>query len=646
MDRLLVRSEGSSFATNFQVVTSHAPETKLVRRSSHSMARIEDYALIGDCETAALVGRGGSIDWLCLPRFDSDACFASLLGDPSNGRWLLAPKGIVSIDRRYRPGTLILETAFDVEGGRVRVIDFMPPKLGSSKLVRIIECLEGDAEIETELVIRFDNGKTVPWVKRTDERTLSIVGGPHLLLLTTEAPLRGQDMKTVGSFSMTKGQRITFALSYHVSYMPAVEKAVNVDDLLGMTEAFWREWSGRCGSAGPYSEPVSRSLITLKAMTFGPSGGVVAAPTTSLPEQIGGSRNWDYRFCWVRDATLTLVSLMMSGYYDEALAWRDWLIRAVAGSPGQLQIMYGVTGERRLPEQEIPWLGGYENSRPVRIGNAAHTQVQLDVFGELMDALYQARRGGLSDNERAWDIECVLLDHLEKIWSHPDQGIWEARSPAKHYTYSKIMCWVAFDRGIRSASEFGMKGPLDRWKSIRSAIHDDICKNGYDQKRRTFVQAYGESQLDASLLRISIVGFLPPDDPRVRSTVEAVEAELLADGLVRRYDTNTSDDGLPSGEGLFLACSFWLAEAYSLIGRSADAKALFEKLLELRNDLGLLSEEYAPETKRLVGNFPQAFSHIALVNAAHRLAGTGEFGGRAKLTGTDLCSSSQMGSKT
>ena len=457
-----------------------------------------------------------------------------------------------------------------------------------------------------------------------------------MLLLATEAPLRGQDMKTIGSFSMTKGQRITFALSYHVSFMPPTDKGGDPDDLLHSTEAFWRKWSGRCTAPGPYSEPVARSLITLKALTFGPSGGVVAAPTTSLPEQLGGSRNWDYRFCWIRDATLTLVSLMRSGYYDEAVAWRDWLLRAVAGSPDQLQIMYGVTGERHLPEREIPWLGGYEDSRPVRIGNAAHTQLQLDVFGELMDALYEARRGGLSENERAWDIQCVLLDHLEKIWRNPDQGIWEARSPPKHYTYSKVMCWVAFDRSIKSASEHGMKGPVERWKSIRSAIHDDICLKGFDQKRKTFVQAYGGTQLDATLLRLPLVGFLSPDDPRVRSTIEAVEAELVVDGLVRRYDTSASDDGVPGGEGLFLACSFWLAEAYALIGRHADAKALFERLLKLRNDVGLLSEEYAPDTQRLVGNFPQAFSHIALVNSAHRLAGAAGFDDRAKSTGTSI----------
>ena len=600
------------------------------------MARIEDYALIGDCETAALVGRGGSIDWLCLPRFDSDACFASLLGAPGNGRWLLAPKQFVSSSRRYRAGTLILETTFELEKGRVRLIDFMPPKRGSSKLIRIIECLDGNAEIETELIVRFDNGDTVPWVTRADDRSLTFVGGPHMLLLATEAPLRGQDMKTIGSFSMTKGQRITFALSYHVSFMPPTDKGGDPDDLLQSTEAFWRSWSGRCTAPGPYSEPVARSLITLKALTFGPSGGVVAAPTTSLPEQLGGSRNWDYRFCWIRDATLTLVSLMRSGYYDEAVAWRDWLLRAVAGSPDQLQIMYGVTGERHLPEREIPWLGGYEDSRPVRIGNAAHTQLQLDVFGELMDALYEARRGGLSENERAWDIQCVLLDHLEKIWRNPDQGIWEARSPPKHYTYSKVMCWVAFDRSIKSASEHGMKGPVERWKSIRSAIHDDICLKGFDQKRKTFVQAYGGTQLDATLLRLPLVGFLSPDDPRVRSTVEAVEAELVVDGLVRRYDTSASDDGVPGGEGLFLACSFWLAEAYALIGRHADAKALFERLLKLRNDVGLLSEEYAPDTQRLVGNFPQAFSHIALVNSAHRLAGAAGFDDRAKSTGTSI----------
>lgn len=585
------------------------------------MARIEDYALIGDCETAALIERGGSIDWLCLPRFDSDACFASLLGEPGNGRWLLAPKDIVSISRQYRPGTLILETEFEAKGGRVRTIDFMPPRLGSSKLIRIVEGVEGRAEMAAEIIVRFDNGDTIPWVTRLDEQTLSIVAGPHRLLLRSEAPLRGEGMKTVSSFAIEKGQRVTFALSYQLSFLPPAETS-SPDALLYTTEDFWREWSGRCNTAGPYSEALLRSLITLKALTFGPSGGVVAAPTTSLPEQIGGSRNWDYRFCWIRDATLTLLALMGSGYHEEAEAWRDWLIRAVAGSPEQLQIMYGVTGEKHLPEWEIPWLTGYENSRPVRIGNAAHTQLQLDVFGELTDALYQARRGGLPENQRAWAIECVLLDHLAKIWTDPDQGIWESRSPPKHFTYSKVMCWVAFDRAIRSATEFGMKGPVEQWKSIRAAIHADVCQKGFDAKRNTFVQAYGAPELDASLLRIPIVGFLPPDDPRVRSTVEAIERDLVVDGLVRRYDTGASEDGLPPGEGLFLACSFWLADAYSRIGRGADAKLLFDRLLSLRNDLGLLSEEYDPETKRLVGNFPQAFSHIALVNTAYQLSRT------------------------
>lgn len=565
--------------------------------------------------------RGGSIDWLCLPRFDSDACFASLLGAPGNGRWLLAPKQIVSIARRYRPGTLILETEFEIEGGRVRVIDFMPPKLDFSKLVRIVECLDGRAEMATELVVRFDNGDTVPWVTRLDERCLSIVAGPHMLVLDSEVPLRGRDMKTIGSFAMSKGERVTFVLSYQASYLPAAVSP-DPDALLSATENFWTDWSGRCKAVGGYSGMLERSLITLKALTFGPSGGVVAAPTTSLPEQIGGSRNWDYRFCWIRDATLTLLALMRSGYHAEARAWRDWLIRAVAGSPAQLQIMYGVAGERNLAEREVSGLAGYENSRPVRIGNAAHTQLQLDVFGELMDALYQARCGGLAENERAWAIECILLDHLAKIWTSPDQGIWESRSPPKHYTYSKVMCWLAFDRGIKSAQEFGKKAPIARWMAVRSAIHDDVCRNGYDKGRAIFVQAYGEPQLDASLLRIPIVGFLPPDDPRVRSTVAAVERELLVDGLVRRYDTQASEDGLPPGEGVFLACSFWLADAYSLTGRHAEARALFERLLGLCNDLGLLSEEYAPETKRLVGNFPQAFSHIALINTALQLAGT------------------------
>jgi len=586
--------------------------------SGVQMAKIEDYALIGDCETAALVGRDGSIDWLCLPRFDSDSCFARLLGQDGNGYWRLCPVGRYVTQRRYRPGTLILETTFETDHGSVRVTDLMPPKTDLSKVVRIVEGVEGTVEMNNELVARFDYGVSVPWASRIEDGSVSLVAGASMLLLRTEVPMHGESMKTVGKFSVTQGQRVAFVLSHQISYEnPAAPQ--DPSTLLDRTERFWRDWSRRCEAAGPYSEQVLRSLITLKALTFGPSGGIVAAATTSIPEQIGGPRNWDYRFCWVRDATLTLLTLMGAGYYDEARAWRDWLIRAVAGSPKQLQIMYAVTGERRLTEWEVPWLSGYENSKPVRIGNAAHTQLQLDVYGELMDALYQARRGGLRENKRAWAIQCALLEHLKEIWTEPDEGIWEVRGGAKHFTYSKIMAWVAFDRAIKSAAEFGMQGPVEAWEAQRSAIHDDVCRHGYDKQREAFVQVYGEPQLDASLLLIPTVGFLSPDDPRVISTIHAIERDLLEDGFVRRYDTGATKDGLPPGEGMFLACSFWLADAYHLIGRDADAKTLFERLLALRNDVGLLSEEYDTARRRLVGNFPQAFSHIALVNTAHNL---------------------------
>ncbi|MBR1292824.1 glycoside hydrolase family 15 protein [Bradyrhizobium ottawaense] len=583
-----------------------------------SMARIEDYALIGDCETAGLVGRDGSIDWLCVPRFDSDSCFAKLLGDEHNGYWKICPEARSSSERRYRPGTLILETTFTTDCGRVRLIDLMPPKTDLSKVVRIVEGLEGEVEMRSELVARFDYGTSVPWVSRLEDGAVSMVAGASMLLLRTAVPMRGEAMKTVGSFSVARGETVAFVLSHQISYQdPAAPE--DPASLLKQAEDFWRNWSSRCKTAGPYSEAVQRSLITLKALTFGPSGGIVAAATTSLPEQIGGSRNWDYRFCWVRDATLTLLALVGAGFFDEARAWRDWLVRAVAGSPRQLQIMYAVTGERRLTEWEVPWLSGYENSKPVRIGNAAHTQLQLDVYGELMDALYQARRGGLRENKRAWAVQCALLDHLKSIWSQPDEGIWEVRGGAKHFTYSKIMAWVAYDRAIKSAAEFGMKGRVEEWEAQRAAIHDEVCRRGYDLERKTFVQVYGEPQLDASLLLIPAVGFLPPEDPRVISTIQAIERELLQDGFVRRYDTGATKDGLPPGEGMFLACSFWLADAYHLIGRDAEAKELFERLLALRNDVGLLSEEYDISRRRLVGNFPQAFSHIALVNTAHNL---------------------------
>jgi GH15 family glucan-1,4-alpha-glucosidase len=580
--------------------------------------RIEDYALIGDCETAALVGRDGSIDWLCLPRFDSDSCFAALLGDANNGRWKIAPLEAAEITRRYRDDTLILETTFKTREGTALLIDFMPPKGKYSDVMRIVVGIDGAVRLQSELVIRFDYGMSIPWVTRPDNGVFRAVAGPNMLILETPISLRGEHMKTIGEFTVSVGDKIPFVLTYAPSHLHA-PKSPDAFRALDDTEEFWRKWSSNCKSAGKWSADVRRSLITLKALTFAPTGGIVAAPTTSLPEKLGGPRNWDYRFCWIRDATLTLLALMGAGYYREAGAWRDWLVRAVAGSPDQLQIMYGVGGERRLSEWEVPWLQGYANSKPVHIGNAAHQQLQLDVFGEMMDALYQARRGGLSESEPAWDLQQALLQHLASIWTEPDEGIWEVRGGPHQFTYSKMMAWVAFDRGIKSAREFNLPGPTDDWERVRDNIHRDVCEYGFDAERGCFVQAYGSKQLDASLLLIPAIGFLPPTDDRVRGTVEAIERELLVDGFVRRYDTGKTDDGLPPGEGMFLACSFWLADAYEMLGRIEDAEELFERLLALRNDLGLLSEEYDPQQRRLVGNFPQAFSHISLVNTAHNL---------------------------
>jgi len=580
--------------------------------------RIEDYALIGNCETAALVGRNGSIDWLCLPRFDSDTCFAALLGAPENGRWIIAPDNAAEISRRYRDRTLILATTFTTPEGKAVLIDFMLPDSGVPEVVRIVVGLEGRVKFHTELVVRFDYGITIPWVSRLEDNTLRAVAGPQMLVLRTPVMLRGEDMRTVGEFTVEAGAQVPFVLTSALSHLsPPAQRDAAV--ALEETERFWVGWSSQCKEAGRWSDDVLRSLITLKALTFAPTGGIVAAPTTSLPEAIGGNRNWDYRYCWVRDATLTLLALMGAGYYEEALAWRDWLVRAVAGSPPQLQIMYGVAGERRLWEWEVPWLEGYERSKPVRVGNAAHGQLQLDVYGELMDALYQARRGGLPESEPTWAVEEAILEHLASIWREPDYGIWEIRGEPRHFTYSKVMAWVAFDRGIRSIQEFGSKGPIDDWIRIRAEIHDDVCRNGFDRQRGCFVQAYGSSELDASLLLLPAMGFLPPEDPRVRATVEAIEQKLLVNGLVSRYDTGRVDDGLPAGEGAFLACSFWLADAYVLLGRIDEAEQLFERLLRLRNDVGLLAEEYDHDRGCQVGNFPQAFSHISLVGTAHNL---------------------------
>jgi GH15 family glucan-1,4-alpha-glucosidase len=583
-------------------------------------ARIEDYALLGDCETAALVSRDGSVDWLCWPRFDSGACFAALLGGPEHGRWRIAPADASArVRRRYRENTLILETEFEAADGAVTLIDFMPLRGFNSDLVRMVAGRRGRVAMRTELIVRFDYGSTVPWVTRLDDGSLRAIAGPDMLTLRTDTPLRGEGLTTVGEFAVGAGETAAFVLTYapshHVPPAPVDPRAALAD-----TEAFWRTWAGRCSYTGEWSNAVIRSLVTLKALTYRPTGGIVAAPTTSLPEQLGGTRNWDYRYCWLRDATLTLLTLMDAGYYDEAAAWRDWLLRAAAGSPAQLQIMYGLGGERRLPEWTVPWLPGYEGSAPVRVGNAAHGQLQLDVFGEVLDALYHARKGGLPASAEARKLGKALVTYIEEIWEEPDEGIWEVRGERQHFVHSKVMAWVALDRAVKIAEELGTDGALDRWRALRQRIHGDVCRHGFNEELGAFVQAYGSRQLDASLLLMPLVGFLPPDDPRVRGTVEAIERRLMVDGLLHRYDTSTEVDGLPPGEGAFLACSFWLADNYVLLGRRDDARQLFERLLDLRNDVGLLSEEFDSRARRLVGNFPQAFSHVALVDTALNLA--------------------------
>jgi len=581
-------------------------------------ARIEDYAIIGDCRTAALVSRDGSIDWFCCPRFDSEACLAALLGTNEHGRWSIAPRGEARITRRYRPNTLILETRFETDDGAATLIDFMPVSGRHSIIVRLLVGTRGKVAMSTELILRFGYGAIVPWVTRLEDGALRAIAGPDMVILRTPVHLRGKDMTTVGEFTINKDDTIPFVLSYLPSHRP-LDAPLDPTTALHDTETFWSEWSAKCRPAGKWSDVVLRSMITFKALTYAPTGGMVAAPTTSLPEQLGGQRNWDYRFCWLRDATLVLLGAMNAGYYEEAQAWRDWLLRAVAGSPGQLQIMYGIAGERRLTEWTAPWLPGYENSAPVRIGNAAHSQLQLDVFGEIMDVQHQARRSGLSTNESGWGAQLKFLEHLKTIWNEPDEGIWEVRGTPRHFTHSKVMAWVAFDRSIKSAETFGLEGPLGEWRQLREEIFDDVCAKGFDQELGTFVQSFGSKQLDASFLLLPSVGFLPVSDPRVEATITAIERRLLRDGLVMRYDTGQADDGLPPGEGAFLACSFWLADVYTLQGRFADAERLFTRLIGLRNDVGLLSEEYDPRLKRLVGNFPQAFSHVALVNSAYNL---------------------------
>jgi len=579
---------------------------------------IEDYALIGDCETAALVSRTGSIDWLCLPRFDSEACFAALLGSPENGRWQIAPTGKARVTRRYRPGTLILETRFRSRTGAVTLIDFMPLRKSHPQLIRILRCDSGRVRIKTELVIRFDYGRTVPWVTRESDGSITAIAGPHLLFHSSGVPVEGERLRTVSEFVIRKGQTVRFDLQYSDSVQ---RHRVRTDPgtALRRTQADWCKWSCRCTYKGPFAEALERSLITLKALTYAPTGGVLAAATTSLPEQPGGERNWDYRYCWIRDATFTLLAFIHAGYHHEASRWRAWLARSAAGSPDQLQVLYGVAGERNLLEWQVPWLSGYRGASPVRVGNAASTQLQLDIYGELADALYQDGHSSPTILRKNLDFEFGLLQELSRIWHTPDHGIWEVRGPERHFTHSKVMIWVAFDRILKRFERADLNAPFAEWRALREKIHDDVCRHGFDKKLNSFVQYYGSQQADASLLLIPLVGFLPPSDPRIVGTVRFIEKQLLRGGLVRRYQTAHTDDGLRGSEGAFLPCSFWLADNYELLGRHADAERLLRRLLKLRNDVGLLSEEYHLQHKCLVGNFPQAFSHVGLVNTIMNL---------------------------
>jgi GH15 family glucan-1,4-alpha-glucosidase len=581
---------------------------------------IEDYAMIGDCHTAALVSKQGSIDWLCLPHFDSPACFAALLGSSENGHWSITPTDPVrSVRRRYREGTLILETEFETDKGSVTLTDFMTPRKEMPELVRLIVGTRGQVQLNLELVIRFDYGSVVPWVRRTDSG-ISAIAGPDMLSLRTEVPLRGENFKTVAAFTVNEGQKISFDLAWYPSHQNE-PRPLDVNATLQDTNDWWRDWSNRCSYQGEWRDPVMRSLITLKALTFLPTGGIVAAPTTSIPELLGGVRNWDYRFCWVRDATLTLHSLLDAGYQDEAREWREWLLRAVAGSPSELNIVYGLRGERRLTELELPWLPGYEKSAPVRTGNAAYKQFQLDIFGEVANTLFQCRQSGLGPAEDSGeDVAEALLEFLESGWDRPDEGIWEMRGPRRHFVHSKIMAWVAVDRAIRSEEQGWFAGDIDRWKRLRATIHNQVCEQGFDTGLNSFVQYYGSKHLDASILMMPLVGFLPANDARVVGTVKAIETHLMENGFVSRYTQDPAVDGMPHGEAMFLACSFWLADNYCLQNRRQDALRMFDRLLNIRNDVGLLSEEYDPVQKRLLGNFPQAFSHVGLVNTALNLS--------------------------
>ena len=583
--------------------------------------RIEDYGLIGDCETAALVGRDGSIDWLCWPAFDSDACFAALLGTHGHGRWLIAPaEEITRTSRRYRDNTLIMETRFETADGLVDLIDFMPPRGNASDVVRLVRGISGRVKLRMQLVIRFGFGTDVPWVKKNkDGSGLLAICGPDMTVLRTPVETRGEELTTVADFEVGEGETVPFVLTYGPSHLP-VPAPIDPALALQETEAFWNEWCSRCTYEGEHRDLVMRSLITLKALTYEPTGGIVAAPTTSLPEKLGGARNWDYRFCWLRDATFTLLALMNSGYTEEAAAWHNWLLRAVAGSPANMQIMYGIMGERRLLEWEAAWLPGYEGAQPVRVGNAAHAQLQLDFYGELIDAFHQSRVAQLKLDEGSWALECTVLQHLAEQWDQPDHGIWERRGEGKHYVSSKVMTWVAFDRGIKSAEKFGFKAPLEKWRSLRDTIHRDVCARGFDRELNSFVESYGSKLLDASILLLPSVGFLEPSDSRVRGTLRAIEQHLMRDGFVLRHDPREVSGEQQPIEGAFLACSLWLADAYVLTGEFDKAQALFGRVVAIANDLGLLAEEFDTGEGRQTGNFPQALTHIALINTAHNLS--------------------------
>jgi GH15 family glucan-1,4-alpha-glucosidase len=584
--------------------------------------RIEDYGMVGDLQTAALIGRSGSVDWLCFPRFDSSSCFGSLVGTPENGRWLIAPMSGGQADSRcYRDNTLILESEWSTATGRVRVIDFMPPRHSAPDIVRIVEGLEGSVEMHTELTIRFDYGSVIPWVQRLDDDTLLAIGGPDGITLRTPVDLEPEGMSHTARFCVRAGDRVPFVLTWFPSNQRA-PTPVDPEESLRETETYWREWMDGCRYTGKYREAVHSSLLTLKALTYEPTGGIVAAPTTSLPERIGGVRNWDYRYCWLRDATFTLLAMMNAGFIDEARAWRNWLLRAVAGDPARAQILYGVGGQRRILESELDWLAGYDGSQPVRVGNAAHDQFQLDVYGEVMDVLHQARSHGLPADDHAWSLQRNLMDFLEGAWQRPDEGIWEVRGPRRHFTHSKVLAWVAFDRAVDTVERFDLPGPVDRWRQIRQAIHDEVCREAFDTERNAFMQSYGSRELDASTLLIPLVGFLPATDPRVAGTIDAIQRDLTRDGFVERYAVKEMNDvdGLPGGEGVFLPCSFWLVDALVMQGRRDEAVTLFERLLALRNDLGLIAEEYDPVEKRLLGNFPQAFTHVGLVGSAYNLS--------------------------